>query len=94
VEAAFREGFVPATGVKPKASDYAPIPRALIIHACADYSARILAKNGFPDVQVQARWAAETFKGACRSAPGGKLYILTARMAKIVRLNIHLPFPF
>ncbi|KAJ6527884.1 hypothetical protein DFH09DRAFT_1327987 [Mycena vulgaris] len=78
--AEFREGYVP--GVKPKASDYAPVPHALLIRACADYSARIVAVYAFPAVTVQIQWATETFKGACRAA--GEFCALSDRMAKII----------
>lgn len=81
-EPAFRDGFVPRANDKPNAKDYAPIPRALIIRSCADYSARILALNAFPDVSLQAQWAAETFRGACRSK--GVRFVLTDRIAKLV----------
>ncbi|KAJ7438104.1 hypothetical protein B0H11DRAFT_2105686 [Mycena galericulata] len=83
-EAKLREGLVLTPGLKPKAIDYAPIFRTLLIRACGDYSARILAIKGFPGVELQATWAMETFKGACRSAPGGKRYLMTERMAKII----------
>ncbi|KAJ6541142.1 hypothetical protein B0H10DRAFT_2244982 [Mycena sp. CBHHK59/15] len=81
-EAKFAEGYTPVAGVKPKASDYTPIPQALILRACADYSARILTVDAFPGVAVQVRWAKETFKGTCHGAK--ERYILTDRMAKII----------
>jgi hypothetical protein len=90
LDALFTQGFTAVKGVKPKASDYAPIPHALLIRACADYSARIVAVDAFPEVGVQMKWAQETFRAACRAA--GNRYVLTDRMAKIVRVisSVHL----
>ncbi|KAF7333705.1 hypothetical protein MVEN_02326800 [Mycena venus] len=58
-EAEFAEGFTLVPGARPKASDYAPIPHALILRACADYAARIVAIYAFPEVKVQLQWAKE-----------------------------------
>ncbi|KAJ7719664.1 hypothetical protein B0H16DRAFT_1897093 [Mycena metata] len=84
LEAKFAEGFVAGVaGAKPKASDYTSVPHSLILRSCADYSARILAKNPFPGAGLQTQWSHEVFRGACRSA-GGDRYFLTDRMVKII----------
>ncbi|KAJ7183396.1 hypothetical protein C8R46DRAFT_1209558 [Mycena filopes] len=83
LEAKFREGFMLVPGTKPKASDYASIPHSLILRACADYSARILAVDAFPAVGLQTQWSQEAFRGACRSARGER-YVLTDRITKII----------
>ncbi|KAF7353150.1 hypothetical protein MSAN_01502500 [Mycena sanguinolenta] len=58
-------------------------PHALILRACAEYSARILARNPYPDVPMQIMSAKECFKSACRATK--ERYILTDRMEKIIR---------
>ncbi|KAF7358734.1 hypothetical protein MSAN_01212400 [Mycena sanguinolenta] len=68
---------------KPAAGDYADIPHALILRACAEYSARILAHNPYPDVPMQIMSAKECFKSACRATR--ERYVLTDRMGKIIR---------
>ncbi|KAF7372943.1 hypothetical protein MSAN_00501300 [Mycena sanguinolenta] len=81
--AEFREGFIPQPNTKPAAGDYADIPHALILRACAEYSARILAHNPYPDVPMQIMSAKECFKSACRATR--ERYVLTDRMGKIIR---------
>ncbi|KAJ7939304.1 hypothetical protein B0H13DRAFT_2300559 [Mycena leptocephala] len=81
-EMKFREDFVLSAAGKPKASDYVPVGQAVIIRACADYSARILVRNAFPPLTLQAKWAAETFFGSCRVSK--EHFILTARITTII----------
>ena len=45
LDATFTQGFTAVKGVKPKASDYAPIPHGLLIRTCADYSACITCEG-------------------------------------------------
>ncbi|KAJ7775922.1 hypothetical protein DFH07DRAFT_1056698 [Mycena maculata] len=78
----FREGFVPKSGVKPAVGDYEPIVEALLIRACAEYSARIVALKGFPDPTLQLQSAEECYNNACLSA--NVRYKLTPRMTKII----------
>ncbi|KAJ7898896.1 hypothetical protein B0H14DRAFT_3554329 [Mycena olivaceomarginata] len=83
-DAKFREGFVQQPGVKPAAGDYEPIVAAILLRACGEYSARIVASKlgGFPDISIQYQWAEECFKNACRSSK--ERYKLTPRMAKLI----------
>ncbi|KAJ7271418.1 hypothetical protein B0H12DRAFT_1320089 [Mycena haematopus] len=81
--AEFRQGFTQVAGVKPAAGDYTDVPHALILRACADYSARIIAREAYPDVPLQASWGDETFKAAGRVAK--ERYLITARISKIIR---------
>ncbi|KAF7361033.1 hypothetical protein MSAN_01133700 [Mycena sanguinolenta] len=81
--AEFREGFVLRQNAKPAAGDYADIPHALILRACAEYSARILARHPLPDVPTQITSSKECFKSACRATK--ERYIFTDRMGKIIR---------
>jgi len=76
------EGFTSVPGVKPKASDYTPIPHALILRACSDYSAHIVAIHAFPPVKLQVQWAKECFRSAGRAS--GERYIFTDRIGKII----------
>ncbi|KAJ7204114.1 hypothetical protein GGX14DRAFT_460880 [Mycena pura] len=78
----FCAGFVRGPGVKPKASDYDAVGRALILRSCADYTARILSKYAFPSVMQQGEWAKQSFSGACRSA--GERFVLSPRISKII----------
>ncbi|KAF7349826.1 hypothetical protein MVEN_01283100 [Mycena venus] len=82
-EAEFSEGFTLVPGARPKASDYAPIPHALILRACADYAARIVAIYAFPEVKIQLQWAKESFRLSGRVS--GERYIYTDRIGKIIR---------
>ncbi|KAJ7193748.1 hypothetical protein GGX14DRAFT_322821, partial [Mycena pura] len=79
-EAPFCDGFV--LGSKPKASDYVPVVRAILLRACTDYSGRIITINALPSVGLQGEWAKQTFRAACRAAD--ERYILSPRMAKII----------
>ncbi|KAJ7184004.1 hypothetical protein B0H12DRAFT_1311726, partial [Mycena haematopus] len=81
--AEFRQGFTQVAGVKPAAGDYTDVPHALILRACADYSACIIAREAYPDVPLQASWGDETFKAAGRVAK--ERYLITARISKIIR---------
>ncbi|KAJ7247118.1 hypothetical protein B0H12DRAFT_1324928 [Mycena haematopus] len=81
--AEFRQGFTQVAGVKPAAGDYTDVPHALILRACADYSARIIAREAYPDIPLQASWGDETFKAASRVAK--ERYLITARISKIIR---------
>ncbi|KAJ7762800.1 hypothetical protein DFH07DRAFT_956706 [Mycena maculata] len=81
-EMKFREGFVLSVAGKPKASDYVPVGQAVIIRACADYSARVLAQKGFLPLARQATWAAEAFFGSCRVSK--EHFALTARITTII----------
>ncbi|KAF7328360.1 hypothetical protein MVEN_02551600 [Mycena venus] len=81
-ESQFRDGFAPAPGAKPNASDYEPIVEAPLLRACAEYSARIAANNGFPPTTVQYQWADECFNNVCRSSK--ERYKLLPRMAKVI----------
>ncbi|KAJ7300728.1 hypothetical protein DFH08DRAFT_828185 [Mycena albidolilacea] len=83
-DAKFRDGFVQQPGVKPAAGDYEPIVAAILLRACGEYSARIVASKfgGFPGISIQYQWAEECFKNACRSSK--EHYKLTPRMAKLI----------
>ncbi|KAJ7649246.1 hypothetical protein B0H17DRAFT_1215370 [Mycena rosella] len=81
-EAKFREGFVAVPGVRPKAADYDPVVEAILLRSMAEYSARILAINGFPGITIQVNWADECFNNACRSAK--ERLILTDRMSRLI----------
>ncbi|KAF7373874.1 hypothetical protein MSAN_00599600 [Mycena sanguinolenta] len=72
-----------AKNTKPATGDYADIPHALILRACAEYSTRILAHNPYLDVPTQIMSAKECFKSACRAAK--ERYVLTDRMGEIIR---------
>ncbi|KAF7376993.1 hypothetical protein MSAN_00117200 [Mycena sanguinolenta] len=56
---------------KPAAGDYADIPHALILRACAEYSARILAHNPYPDIRARGSQKrgkmVEIFRALCPS---------------------------
>ncbi|KAJ7718085.1 hypothetical protein B0H16DRAFT_426704 [Mycena metata] len=80
-ESKFREDFVLVAGAKPKAGDYEPVVEALLLRAMAEYSTRVLTREGFPQT-LAFQWARECFSNACAAA---KLrYILTDRMAKLI----------
>ncbi|KAJ7318308.1 hypothetical protein DFH08DRAFT_971380 [Mycena albidolilacea] len=83
-DAKLRDGFVQQPGVKPAAGDYEPIVAAILLRACGEYSARIVASKfgGFPGISIQYQWAEECFKNACRSSK--EHYKLTRRMAKLI----------
>ncbi|KAJ7748248.1 hypothetical protein B0H14DRAFT_3513836 [Mycena olivaceomarginata] len=81
----FWDGFIQQPGVKPAAGDYEPIVAAILLCACGEYSARIVASKfgGFPDISIQYQWAEECFKNACRSSK--EHYKLTPHMAKLIQ---------
>ncbi|KAJ6580263.1 hypothetical protein B0H10DRAFT_2235393 [Mycena sp. CBHHK59/15] len=81
-EPQFRDGFVPGPRAKPNASDYEPIVEALLLRACAEYSARCVGLNGFPPVAVQYQWADECFNNSCTSS--NQRYKLLPRMVKVI----------
>ncbi|KAF8124505.1 hypothetical protein K438DRAFT_2034210 [Mycena galopus ATCC 62051] len=81
--AEFRQGFTQVAGVKPAAGDYTDIPHALILRACADYSARIVAREAFPDVPLRTTWGEETFKAAGRVVK--EPHLVTDRISIIIR---------
>ncbi|KAJ7853961.1 hypothetical protein B0H14DRAFT_3449923 [Mycena olivaceomarginata] len=81
-EPQFRDGFVPGPGAKPNASDYEPIIEAVLLRACAEYSARCVGLNGFPPTTQQFQWADECFNNACISAK--VRYKLLPRMIKVI----------
>ncbi|KAJ7051458.1 hypothetical protein C8F01DRAFT_640444 [Mycena amicta] len=81
--AAFCEGFVAVAGPKPKASDYAPTEKAVILRACQEYTMRLLTINPFPATIQQAQWAKESFKAACRAAR--ERFQFTDRIGNIIR---------
>ncbi|KAJ7192316.1 hypothetical protein GGX14DRAFT_578183 [Mycena pura] len=83
-DAQFRDGFVQQAGVRPAAGDYEPIVAAILLRACGEYSARIVAAKlgGFPNVSIQYQWAEQCFKNACRSSK--ERYKLTPRMSKLI----------
>ncbi|KAF8208318.1 hypothetical protein K438DRAFT_1755014 [Mycena galopus ATCC 62051] len=66
--AEFCQGFAQVAEVKPVTGDYTDILHALILRACADYSAHIVAREAFPDVPLQITWGEETFMAAGRIA--------------------------
>jgi hypothetical protein len=88
-EPQFRDGFVPGPGAKPNASDYEPIIEAVLLRACAEYSARCVGLNGFPPTTQQFQWADECFNNACISAK--VRYKLLPRMIKVV-CGLFLPY--
>ncbi|KAF7328217.1 hypothetical protein MVEN_02561500 [Mycena venus] len=81
-EPQFRDGFVPGPGAKPNASDYEPIVEAVLLRACAEYSARCVGLNGFPPTTRQFQWADECFNNACIAAK--VRYKLLPRMIKVI----------
>ncbi|KAJ6545181.1 hypothetical protein B0H19DRAFT_955747 [Mycena capillaripes] len=81
-EPQFAEGYVTIAGARPKAADYEPTVRALLIRAMAEYCMFILTLNAFPDVGLQMIWAKQSFKGACRAA--NERFSLTERMIKLI----------
>ncbi|KAJ6620328.1 hypothetical protein B0H10DRAFT_1679662, partial [Mycena sp. CBHHK59/15] len=64
------------------AGDYVPVVKALLLRSMAEYAARILTLDAFPEVNVQLQWAMECWRATCRAA--GERYILSDRMAKLV----------
>lgn len=79
-EPQFAQGYV-VTSAKPKAADYEPVVKALLIRAMAEYAMLILSLTAFPDIGLQTVWASRCFKNACRAAD--QHYKLTERMAKL-----------
>ncbi|KAJ7062669.1 hypothetical protein C8F01DRAFT_1281594 [Mycena amicta] len=77
---AFCDGFV--AGAKPKASDYAPTEKAVILRACYEYIMRLFTINPFPTSIQQAQWAVESFKAACRATR--ERFQFTDRIGKIL----------
>ncbi|KAJ7019295.1 hypothetical protein C8F04DRAFT_1257522 [Mycena alexandri] len=80
-EPQFAEGYT--SGGKPKAADYEPVVRALLLRAMLEYTVRILTKNPFPDVGLQVLWAKECFRSACRAAH--EHFSITDRMMKLIQ---------
>ncbi|KAJ6542254.1 hypothetical protein B0H10DRAFT_2244742 [Mycena sp. CBHHK59/15] len=81
-EAKFHQGFVEVVGVKPKAGDYVPVVKALLLHSMAEHSARILTLDTFPEVNIQLQWAMECWRATCHAA--GEHFILSDRMARLI----------
>ncbi|KAF8143445.1 hypothetical protein K438DRAFT_1783745 [Mycena galopus ATCC 62051] len=77
-----RQGFTQVAGVKPAAGDYTDIPHALILRACADYAARNVAREAFPDVPLRVAWGEATFKSAGRVARDP--HLITDRISLII----------
>ncbi|KAJ7238854.1 hypothetical protein B0H12DRAFT_1025514, partial [Mycena haematopus] len=67
---------------KPKASDYEPVVQALLLRAMLEYTVFIVVINAFPDIGLQATWAKECFKNACRAA--NEHYKINSRMIKLI----------
>ncbi|KAJ6597845.1 hypothetical protein B0H10DRAFT_1827035 [Mycena sp. CBHHK59/15] len=81
-EPQFAEGYEAVAGAKPKAADYEPTVRALLLRAMLEYAMRILTINAFPDAGLQVTWAHECFKNACRAA--NERFKITERMSKLI----------
>ncbi|KAJ7148840.1 hypothetical protein C8R46DRAFT_1310955 [Mycena filopes] len=81
-EPKFADGYVAASSGKPKAADYEPVVRALLIRAMSEYTVNIVTKNAFPPLDLQLRWAKESFRSACRAAD--LHFTITDRMIKLI----------
>ncbi|KAF7349789.1 hypothetical protein MVEN_01278900 [Mycena venus] len=81
-EPQLRDGFVPGPRAKPNASDYEPIVEALLLRACAEYSARCVGLGSFPPMALQYQWADECFNNSCTSS--SQRYKLLPRMIKVI----------
>ncbi|KAJ6564346.1 hypothetical protein B0H19DRAFT_1140846 [Mycena capillaripes] len=81
-EPQFAENYVTTAGVRPKASDYEPMVRALLLRAMAEYCMLILTLNAFPDLGLQLSWAKTCFRNACSAA--NQRYSTNERMLKLI----------
>ncbi|KAJ7805522.1 hypothetical protein B0H14DRAFT_2611293 [Mycena olivaceomarginata] len=81
-EPQFAETYVVVTGARPKAADYEPVVRALLLKAMVEYCMLILTINVFPDITTQLDWAKKCFKNACRA--DNVRFSMTERIVKLI----------
>ncbi|KAJ7193474.1 hypothetical protein GGX14DRAFT_577263 [Mycena pura] len=81
-EPLFAETYVAVAGARPKAADYEPVVRALLLTAMVEFCMLILTLNAFPDISTQVDWAKRCFKNACKTE--NVRFSMTERIIKLI----------